>query len=57
MLVLTRRPDEEIEIGPDIRIRICDVRGNKVRVGIEAPREVRIVRVPPTKVEPAAEKP
>src|SRR4029077_113834 len=48
MLVLTRRRDEAIiirnRIGTEIRLLVVDVRGNKVRLGIEAPAEVNIVR-------------
>lgn len=44
MLVLTRKIDEEIMIGDDIKVTLIRVRGNTVRIGIEAPRDVRIVR-------------
>lgn len=44
MLVLTRRKQERITIGPDITLVIVEVRGDKVRLGIEAPRDVRIMR-------------
>ncbi len=44
MLVLTRKTDEEILIGDNIKITLVRVRGNSVRIGIEAPREIRIVR-------------
>lgn len=44
MLVLTRKPEEGICIGDSIRITVVDVRGNKVRLGIEAPAHVRIHR-------------
>ena len=44
MLVLTRKANEQILIGDDIKITLVRVRGNSVRVGIEAPREVRVVR-------------
>jgi len=44
MLVLTRKASEEILIGDDIKITLVRVRGNSVRVGIEAPREIRVVR-------------
>ena len=45
MLVLTRKKFESIAIGPDIVITIIKIDGNKVRVGIEAPAELRILRV------------
>jgi carbon storage regulator CsrA len=44
MLVLTRKIDEQILIGDDIKVTLVRVRGNTVRIGIEAPRDVRIVR-------------
>ena len=44
MLVLTRKIQETIRIGDNIRVTIVRVKGNTVRVGIDAPREVRIVR-------------
>ena len=44
MLVLTRKANEQILIGDDIKITLVRVRGDSVRVGIEAPREVRVVR-------------
>lgn len=44
MLVLTRRVDEAILIDGNIRITVTRIFGDKVRIGIEAPREVRIAR-------------
>ena len=44
MLVLSRKIDETILIGPDIEVRVVDVRGDKVRLGITAPAEFNIVR-------------
>lgn len=44
MLVLTRRKNESIVIDEQIRITIVEVRGDKVRVGIEAPKEVPVHR-------------
>lgn len=44
MLVLTRKVNEEILIGEDIKITLVRIRGSQVRVGIEAPREMRIIR-------------
>jgi carbon storage regulator CsrA len=44
MLVLTRKLKEEIQIGDNITIRVLRVRGNSVRIGIDAPDDVRIMR-------------
>ena len=44
MLVLSRERDESIMIGDDIVITIVDVRGNKVRVGIDAPPHIAVHR-------------
>src|SRR5439155_15529870 len=44
MLVLTRKLQQQIKIGEQITVTILKVKGNTVRVGITAPREVRVVR-------------
>ena len=44
MLVLSRQRDESIVIGDNIVVTIVDVRGDKVRLGIDAPREVSVHR-------------
>jgi len=44
MLVLSRQKDESIIIGDDIRIIVVDIRGDKVRLGIEAPKDVSVHR-------------
>ena len=44
MLVLSRQKEESIIIGDDIEITIVDVRGDKVRLGINAPREISVHR-------------
>ena len=44
MLVLSRKEDEKIVIGDNIVITIVDIRGDKVRLGIEAPKEVPVHR-------------
>src|SRR5690349_20842698 len=44
MLVLTRKTQQQIQFGSDIVITILQVKGQSVRVGIEAPRGVRVVR-------------
>ena len=44
MLVLSRKPGQRIQIGNDITVTIVKTRGRAVRLGIDAPRHVRIVR-------------
>ena len=44
MLVLSRQKDESIMIGDDVEITIVDVRGDKVRLGINAPRSIAVHR-------------
>jgi carbon storage regulator len=44
MLVLSRKKNESIVINDDITITIVEIRGDKVRLGVEAPREVPVHR-------------
>ena len=44
MLVLSRQRDETIMIGDDIELTIVDIRGDKVRIGIDAPIHVAVHR-------------
>jgi carbon storage regulator CsrA len=44
MLVLTRKLDEAIQIGDNIKITVLRVKGNTVRIGIEAPKHIKVVR-------------
>ncbi len=44
MLVLSRQRDESIMIGDDVEIIIVDVRGDKVRLGITAPKSIQVHR-------------
>lgn len=44
MLVLSRKPNEEILIGENIKITVLKVKGNTVRIGIEAPQSVKVKR-------------
>ena len=44
MLVLSRKQYEAIVIGKDVVIEVVEIRGDKVRLGIEAPREVPVHR-------------
>ena len=44
MLVLTRQKDERLFLGPNIILTVLEIRGNKVRIGIDAPKDVEIAR-------------
>ncbi len=44
MLVLTRKPGEKIHIGNDIVLTVLEVQGTRVRLGIDAPDDVRVLR-------------
>ena len=44
MLVLTRKPNQSIMIGDEIEISVLAIMGEKVRVGIEAPRAIPVFR-------------
>ena len=44
MLVLSRKIDQEIIIADNIRVRVLEVRGNQVRLGIVAPEEISVRR-------------
>ncbi len=44
MLVLSRRRDESIIIGDNVVVTIVDIRGDKVRLGIQAPQEIPVHR-------------
>ena len=44
MLILTRRVGETVRIGDDVSIAVLGVKGNQVRIGIDAPREVAVHR-------------
>jgi len=62
MLVLSRKPGEAIVVGASIRVTVLEVRGGRVRLGIEAPAHVNVRRqeltfdaekTPPLRVETA----
>ncbi len=44
MLILTRKKDEAIRVGEDIRIVLVQIKGGQVRLGIECPSSVRVLR-------------
>lgn len=44
MLILSRKIDEKIKIGNDITITIIDVHGDQVKIGVEAPKTVKVFR-------------
>ncbi|MDA8426117.1 MAG: carbon storage regulator CsrA [Treponema sp.] len=44
MLILSRRVNERIVIGDNIVVSVVEVRGDQVKLGIEAPREVKVFR-------------
>jgi carbon storage regulator len=44
MLILTRRLDETILIGDDIEVTVVAIESNQARVGIQAPKDVKILR-------------
>lgn len=46
MLVLTRRKGQQITIGPDIRITVISSECGNVKIGVDAPRELQILRLP-----------
>ena len=55
MLVLTRKLQQQIKIGDQITVTILKVKGNTVRVGISAPRELRVIRGELPKTEDAVQ--
>ena len=44
MLILTRKVDEKLLIGDDIAISVLEIRGNQVKIGVDAPKDVVIYR-------------
>ena len=44
MLVLTRKPGETLMLGEDIQVKIVSIDGDQVKIGIEAPRSLKIYR-------------
>lgn len=44
MLILTRRIDETLMIGDEIHVTVLGIKGNQVRIGVDAPKEVAVHR-------------
>ena len=44
MLILTRSPGETIKIGNDVNVTVLGVKGNQIRIGVDAPKEVAVHR-------------
>ena len=44
MLILSRKIDEKIKIGDEITITLIDVHGDQVKIGVEAPKNVKVFR-------------
>ncbi len=44
MLILTRRSDETICVGDEVKITVLGIKGSQVRIGVDAPREVPVHR-------------
>lgn len=44
MLVLTRKVNESITIGNNITVAVLEIKGNQVRIGVEAPRDIAVNR-------------
>ena len=44
MLILARKIDEKIKIGHDITVTLIEIHGDQVKIGVEAPKNVRVFR-------------
>lgn len=44
MLILSRKTDQQIKIGENITITIIDIKGDQVKIGVEAPKDVKVFR-------------
>ena len=45
MLILTRRPTQTVMIGSEVTVTVLEIRGNRVRFGVNAPRDTAVQRV------------
>jgi carbon storage regulator len=54
MLILTRRPSQILRIGSDVQVMVLDIQGDRVRLGVTAPHNVKIRRseLPPHATSP-----
>lgn len=44
MLILSRKTDQQIKIGEEITLTIIEIRGDQVKIGVEAPKNVKVFR-------------
>ena len=44
MLILTRKPGESVYIGDNVKVTVVEIKGSQIRLGIDAPQDVRIYR-------------
>jgi carbon storage regulator len=44
MLILTRRPTQTVTIGNEITVTVLEIRGRQVRIGVDAPRNIAVLR-------------
>ena len=44
MLILSRKTDQQIKIGDDITLTIIELRGDQVKIGVEAPKSIKVFR-------------
>jgi carbon storage regulator len=44
MLILTRRPQEVLRVGDNIKVHVLGVKGGQIRLGVEAPKDVPVYR-------------
>jgi carbon storage regulator len=45
MLILTRRPTQTLTIGSEVTVTVLAIRGDRVRIGVNAPRDTAVLRV------------
>lgn len=57
MLVLSRKEGQQILVGEDVVLTITQIRGNRVKVGISAPRDVSVKRVESVEMEESVDTP